>query len=63
MEEQQQWGLTKAISMSEPTKADLELNDRLVEGLKARGNFETPEGSEIRYIAILNPPAWVWSVY
>ncbi|PVH97068.1 Poly(A) polymerase [Periconia macrospinosa] len=48
MENQKQWGLTKAISNAPPTKADLELNDRLVEGLKARENFETPEGSEIR---------------
>lgn len=48
MEETKQWGLTKAISMAAPTKNDLELNDRLVEGLKARENFETPEGSEVR---------------
>lgn len=48
MENQKQWGLTKAISNAPPTKADLELNDRLVEGLKARENFETPEGSEVR---------------
>ncbi|CAI6336331.1 unnamed protein product [Periconia digitata] len=48
MEETKQWGLTKPISMAAPTKVDLELNDRLVEDLKARENFETPEGSETR---------------
>lgn len=52
METQQkrQWGVTSAISEAHPTKADLELNDQLLDYLKKQNNFETPEGSERRFV-------------
>ncbi|KAF2641918.1 Poly(A) polymeras-like protein [Massarina eburnea CBS 473.64] len=50
MEEQpqKQWGTTKPISTTLPTTAELKLTDELVSCLKARDNFETPEGIQKR---------------
>ena len=44
-----QWGVTAPISTSQPTPADLKLNDELVEELKRQNVFESPEGSDMRY--------------
>ena len=44
-----QWGVTAPISTQQPNQTDLKLNDELVEELKRRNVFESPEGSDMRY--------------
>lgn len=43
------WGVTHPISEAKPTEIDLKLNDQLIEFLKEKNNFETPEGTDRRY--------------
>ncbi|KAF2740856.1 Poly(A) polymeras-like protein [Polyplosphaeria fusca] len=47
--EKRQWGVTNAISEAAPTELDLKLNDGLIDELKRRNNFESPEGIENRH--------------
>jgi poly(A) polymerase len=42
------FGVTNAISEAAPTEHDIELNDKLIETLKAENVFETPEGNRRR---------------
>lgn len=46
--DQKQWGLTPPISVALPTEKEKELNDALIDELKAHDNFETPENTEKR---------------
>lgn len=56
-QQKRQWGVTNPISEAQPTEADLKLNDQLVDYLKTKNSFETPEGSEKRYVSAARRPA------
>ncbi|KAI9741766.1 MAG: hypothetical protein M1834_000152 [Cirrosporium novae-zelandiae] len=47
-----QWGVTPAISTALPTDSELAANDALVAELKRQNNFESPEATEKRKIAL-----------
>ena len=50
--QKKQYGVTSAISEALPTPDDIRLNDKLVDTLKLKNVFETPEGNKRRYDTI-----------